>query len=310
MSDFDHKALISNLSSEDRNLLLEQTDRHGLRHFALHAGGTVLCGFLIAIGIPFWPSIMLIQGILICFLFTTLHETVHRTPFKTDALNIWIGRICGFLVFLEPEWFRFFHLAHHRFTHDPEKDPELASPKPDTTWQYLKYLSGIPDWTERVKTLFRNAMHVNQDNYVPRRGRVKVMKGARIYLTLYTAIAIVSLLLWSPILIYVWLLPILIGGPFLRAYLLAEHARCPNVSSMLENTRTTLTNRIVRFLAWNMPFHAEHHAYPSVPFHKLPEFHHHTRAHLLHQEAGYLQFNRTYLRDSFSGELSKVKIAK
>jgi fatty acid desaturase len=26
----------------------------------------------------------------------------------------------------------------------------------------------------------------------------------------------------------------------------------------------------VRFLTWNMPFHAEHHAWPSIPFHALP----------------------------------------
>ena len=24
------------------------------------------------------------------------------------------------------------------------------------------------------------------------------------------------------------------------------------------------------FLAWNMPYHAEHHAFPAVPFHNLP----------------------------------------
>ena len=39
---------------------------------------------------------------------------------------------------------------------------------------------------------------------------------------------------------------------------------------MLENSRTTYTNALVRFLAWNMPFHAEHHAWPSIPFHALP----------------------------------------
>jgi fatty acid desaturase len=40
---------------------------------------------------------------------------------------------------------------------------------------------------------------------------------------------------------------------------------------MLENSRTTYTNGLVRFLAWNMPFHAEHHAWPSIPFHLLPQ---------------------------------------
>ena len=41
----------------------------------------------------------------------------------------------------------------------------------------------------------------------------------------------------------------------------------------LTNTRTTLTNAAVRLLMWNMPFHAEHHLYPSIPFHRLPDAH-------------------------------------
>ncbi|MYF06606.1 MAG: fatty acid desaturase, partial [Rhodospirillaceae bacterium] len=35
----------------------------------------------------------------------------------------------------------------------------------------------------------------------------------------------------------------------------------------------TFTNRLVRFIAWNMPYHVEHHVYPAVPFHRLPAFH-------------------------------------
>ena len=39
----------------------------------------------------------------------------------------------------------------------------------------------------------------------------------------------------------------------------------------LTNTRTTLTNGLMRLLMWNMPFHTEHHLYPSIPFHRLPD---------------------------------------
>ena len=303
MSGFDHKVLISNLSAQERQTLLAQDDFHGLRHFGLHAGAISFVGALIAVGqnqisVILSFLLMLSQGILICFLFTTLHETVHRTSFKTNALNVWVGRICGFLVFLGPDWFRYFHFAHHRFTHDPENDPELASPKPETFWQYLKYMSGLPETKDRIVTLLRNAFWINEDAYVPARGRSKVMREARVQLALYGGIVVASLLLRSSILFYVWLLPIVLGAPFLRGYLLAEHARCPNVASMLENTRTTLTNRIIRFLAWNMPFHVEHHAYPAVPFHKLPAFHEHIRAHIVHLENGYVAFNKSYVAEA------------
>jgi fatty acid desaturase len=45
-----------------------------------------------------------------------------------------------------------------------------------------------------------------------------------------------------------------------------------------------------------MPYHAEHHAYPAVPFHKLPRFHEITRHHLRTTEQGYARFNRKFFR--------------
>jgi fatty acid desaturase len=68
-----------------------------------------------------------------------------------------------------------------------------------------------------------------------------------------------------------WVIPALLGQPFLRAYLMAEHGGCPLVANMLANSRTTYTNALVRFLAWNMPYHSAHHAVPTVPFHRLPD---------------------------------------
>ena len=67
------------------------------------------------------------------------------------------------------------------------------------------------------------------------------------------------------------MLPVLLGQPALRLYLLAEHGDCPRVANMFENTRTTFTTAMMRFLAWNMPYHVEHHVYPQVPFYRLPD---------------------------------------
>ena len=304
MQKVDHKTIIAGLTAEQRKSLLVRSDAAGLKHFAVYLTVMAFSTFLIIQDVPFLPVVMLAQGILIAFLFTLLHETVHKTPFASEALNVWAGRFCGFLVFVGPEWFRYFHLAHHRYTHDPVKDPELASPKPQTAWQYLKYLSGLPETSQRIRALFRNALVKNADEYVPAKGKAKVMREARIQLFLYGALIVASVAANSTLLIWIWVLPMLMGGPFLRGYLLAEHARCPHVASMLENTRTTFTNALVRFLAWNMPYHAEHHAYPSVPFHKLPEFHQIIREHIVHLQNGYGRFNHSYLKDGLSGKLA------
>jgi len=37
-----------------------------------------------------------------------------------------------------------------------------------------------------------------------------------------------------------------------------------------------------------MPYHAEHHAYPAVPFHALPQLHERVRGQIANLEPGYV----------------------
>ena len=68
------------------------------------------------------------------------------------------------------------------------------------------------------------------------------------------------------------------------------------IGNGLTNTRTTLTNAAVRLLMWNMPFHAEHHLYPSIPFHRLPDAHAAMRDKLCFVQHGYLRWNLGIMR--------------
>ena len=290
----DHRALIASLPASTRRDLCAQSDWPGAIRLGVHAGLVIGLGTAIGLGVPYWPALLLPQGILLVFLFTTLHEATHRTVFTRIAANTWVAGACAFVVILGPNHFRYFHLAHHRFTHDPERDPELAGAKPQGMRAYCVYLTGLADWAWRVKTLITNALDRNADAFVPPRGRARVRNEARVFLVGYA----VLLGLAGETLLWVWLIPLLIGGPFLRLYLLAEHSFCPHVANMLENTRTTFTNRLVRWLAWNMPYHAEHHAYPAVPFHRLPEFHALVRGALRETQNGYASFARHYPRKS------------
>lgn len=65
----------------------------------------------------------------------------------------------------------------------------------------------------------------------------------------------------------------------MRFILLAEHTECSFDDNPLTNTRTTLTWFPIKFMMWNMPFHAEHHLYPSLPFHALPQAHQELKEH-------------------------------
>jgi fatty acid desaturase len=290
----DHKIFLSRLDSPTRNALTERTNAPALTRLAIYWGLMLIFGLYIHTGLPIWWVMLIPQAILVAFNFTILHETVHSTPFKTELLNNVVGRIASFIMVIPMHWFRYFHLAHHRYTNDPENDPELNVPKPETIKQYLWHISGLPTWRGNIGKLIKNAVRDNNDPYVPVKGKTKIRLEARIMLALYAGI-FAFILDGHTWIIWCWLLPLFLGQPFLRLYLLAEHGRCPMVANMLENTRTTFTNRLVRFLAWNMPYHIEHHVYPSVPFHKLPVFHKLMAEHLISTSDGYIEFNKAYL---------------
>jgi fatty acid desaturase len=291
----DHRTIIAALTVKERDHLTAKSDLPGLLQLAGHWGAIILLGWLIAMRIPLWPLLMLPQGILIVFLFTLLHEAVHRTPFRTQWINEIVARVCSFIIVLPSDWFRYFHFAHHRFTQDPQNDPELASPKPESVRQYLVHLCGIPVWWSQIKTLVKNASGQCNDAFVPPKGRPKVRAEARLMMVGYAVVLVLSIYLQMSAPLYVWVLPAILGQPFLRLYLLAEHGRCPYVANMLENSRTTTTTWLVRKLAWNMPYHAEHHAYPGVPFYRLPEFHALIETHLKQTETGYIRFHAKYI---------------
>lgn len=289
----DHRAFIKGVPRETMTRLRRREDGPGLRHLAGHLGFITVTGIWIGFALPFWPVVLFLHGIALCFLFTLSHESTHRTPFETGWMNEWAGRLAGFPIILPFEWFRHFHLAHHRYTNIPGKDPELLEGgKPDNWVDFALYLSGLRYWSSMTRQVFRNAMGKTEAPYLPDAARPLVIREARIMLCLY-ALALLSLT-FSPAMIWLWIVPVLIGQPVLRLYLLAEHGRCSFVANMFENTRTTYTNRIVRFFAWNMPYHVEHHTLPLVPFHKLPELHDLMRGHHAQVSPSYRAFTAGY----------------
>lgn len=266
-----HKEALALISAGELARLRSLSDRPGILHLAGHLMILAATGFAVlhSAGI-LWLAASIAHGVVLIFLFTPLHETIHGTAFRSPWLNAAVSHIAGYLLLLPPRYFRYFHFAHHRFTQDPEFDPELETPKPRSWPQYLWYLSGIPFWKAAVLILLNHAQGRKIGPYVPAPAIPKLIREARLYLAAYAITFVLGLSLELSWILYLWVLPALLGQPFLRAYLLAEHAACPLVADMLANTRTTFCNAAVRFLAWNMPHHTAHHALPTVPFHQLP----------------------------------------
>jgi len=240
---------------------------------------------------------MILHGFPIVTMFAPMHECVHKTAFKTPWLNELVGWIAGALCCYNFTYYRRYHTWHHRYTQDCEKDPELESPKPTSVLGYAIQISGIPFWFNKPRELVRLALgRASQRPYITEQVNRHVAWSARWQLGLYLTVAIASLIAHSTFALWFWLVPALLAQPLLRALLIVEHTGCSLDANGLTNTRTTLASWPVRFLMWNMPYHAEHHLYPSIPFFRLPHAHAHLKASFIYIAPNYPAANYEVLR--------------
>ena len=272
-----------------------RSDRAGWIQTLAHAGALTATGAAVVLAPQWWLLLpaMAVHGVVLIALFAPLHETAHRTVFAGRRPNLVLAQICGFLLLIPPVWFRHFHMGHHRHTQDPVRDPELARPKPTSMRRYLWHLTGLPTWRSLLVTIARLVRGDTAGmDYLPDHARADAVADARRHLAGYAAVAAgaVVLQVWLPVLL--WLGPLVLAQPVLRAYLLAEHTGCATTPDLTRNTRTTLAGWLVRRLAWNMPYHAEHHLYPSVPFFRLPDLHRRIGPALGHVTPGYTAAHR------------------
>lgn len=252
--------------------LTTRSDRRGLLQLAGHLAVLAATGALVIWCRGGWAVVPAVaaHGIVLTFLFAPLHETIHRTAFRRRLLNDAVARAAGFLLVLPADYFRAFHFAHHRHTQDRRRDPELAAPPLAGGFGYLVHVSGLPYWRERIATTLRHALAGAAEPFLPDSQRPSIVREARLHVGGYLLVAAASLAAGSTLALWLWVIPALVGQPFLRLFLLAEHNGCPQVADMLANSRTTLTHPLLRALSWNMNLHTAHHAHPALPFHALP----------------------------------------
>lgn len=278
------------------NGLTEASDSAGLRRLAGHLALLAATGCLVAAALSaHWLMVlvaMVLHGVVLVFLFAPLHETIHRTAFRSTWLNDLVATVAGFLIALPPRGFRYFHFAHHRWTQDPERDPELATPKPATIADYTLVLTGWRYWAGQAQAIASQAAGARTPAYAPASARGMLQREALAYLIGYALVLAVSLYLGTAAALWFWVLPALLGQPFLRAFLLAEHTACPLTDDMLQNSRTTFTTRLAHWLTWEMSNHSAHHFHPQTPFHNLPELTARLRPHLSSTASGYAEAHR------------------
>lgn len=290
------------LSSEALKALNTRSTLRGLFQLFGHLAILGISGYLWgtnlghnwAIAIP----AVIVYGFGFAAMFAPMHECSHRTAFENNLLNDVVCWIAGLLSFYNGAFYRRYHKWHHRYTQLFDKDPELGDPLPQTLVDYLITMSGITWWWGKLKTHFRVALgQLDSYPYISEEARAGVILSVRSQLSAYAIAIAISVYAHQPWFVVYWLLPLAVGQPILRMILLSEHTGCTHDDNPFTNTRSTKTLFPLQFLMWNMPFHAEHHLYPSIPFHQLPAAHQQLREQFAFKDQGYVEVNYNFAKE-------------
>jgi fatty acid desaturase len=207
-------------------------------------------------------------GVLLNFLYAGQHELSHATVFATRKTNEIFGRLIGILMIFPRDYDQVMHFAHHTYTQSWEKDGELVR-EPYTLATYLLWMSGITYWRNRFFGVIRRARGIIIEPYIRKEEEAKIIRESRIHLALYLLIVLASVAMQSWVALSFWILPMITTKPIHQLQNTIEHLGLSHNDDILDNTRSTKTNALMRWLCWQMPYHTAHHVFPSVPFWKL-----------------------------------------
>lgn len=260
--------------------LMQRSDAPATRDTLLWLGGLALTGGL---GVASWGSwwcvpLFAAYGVLYGSSGDSRwHECGHGTAFRTAWKNDAVYQIASFMMMRNPTVWRWSHARHHTDTIIVGRDPEIVAMRPPRLIKILLNVFGLVDAPLAFALMLRHAggsLSAEETDYVPASERPKVYRIARIWLTIYGATALACVALGSILPAMLIGLPRLYGAWHHLWTGLTQHAGlAEDVLDHRLNARTVYINPLSRFVYWNMNYHVEHHMFPMVPYHRLPELH-------------------------------------
>lgn len=270
----------TNIPRKRMKELMQRSDGPATRDTALWLGLMVLFA---GIGIALWGSLWAIPFFLAYGVLygsggdSRWHECSHGTAFKTPWKNEVVYQIACFMMMRNPVTWKWSHSRHHTDTIIVGRDIEISVKRPPHPALIALSFIGVLDVYNAMKIMLLNAtgkMRAEDKDYVPESEWPKVYKVARIWTAIYAATIGTSLVLGS------WLPLVLIGLP--RIYgawhhvltgMIQHAGLAEDVLDHRLNSRTCYMNPVSQFIYWNMNYHLEHHMFPMVPYHMLPQLH-------------------------------------
>ncbi|MCY6381782.1 fatty acid desaturase family protein [Hoeflea prorocentri] len=260
--------------------LMRRSDGPAIRDTLIWFAALLLSG---AGGVYFWGTLWCVPFFLVYGVLygsssdSRWHESGHGTAFKTRWMNVALYYIASFMIFREPTIWMWSHTRHHTDTIIVGRDPEIAAPRPPDIKTLLLNLFALVSTWKTIRSLLRHAggsLSPDEETFVPQNERPKVYLIARIYIAIIALVVLACIATGSILPAMLIGLPTIYGGFMTVFFGLTQHAGlAEDVLDHRLNSRTIYMNPIFRFLYLNMNYHIEHHMFPMVPYHALPQLH-------------------------------------
>lgn len=243
---------------------------------------------------------LIMSGLAIVQIYLISHEALHGSASGNRKFNNFIGHFNGWLIALPFLVRRRYHMAHHTWTAHPVNDPEnksmiekfsVMTKKQERTLEFM--------WKHWIPMIAANHFLANwRAPFVARAqgdSSPKIMKEirfARLYLAGYVVVAVIAFAFGRLAELACFYLAMWLILFFMVELLnLPHHAEAPLLDKDAVRLQFWEQDTVShdcgsvpfwsRFIILNFNLHIVHHAFPSVPWYRLPQVHS-----LLHQQEG------------------------
>lgn len=227
--------------------------------------------WLFAIGwMPLWAAI-LIYGALTYMSYTPLHEAAHGNIHGGDERRQWINDLCGYLVAplitVQFSTHKVEHFTHHRYTNQPEKDPDYV-------------VSGMRHGPLAfvacaVKFLWMQNTFLFREYWATASTRERAIYWAEVAAAVGWRVAFVLAVARETDIALLFFGYVL--GAFFTAYWFAYRPHHPyEDAARYRNTSSLIMPRWMKPLEWfwlGQNLHSIHHLFPRVPFYRYHALH-------------------------------------
>ncbi|MCI0378532.1 MAG: fatty acid desaturase [Gemmataceae bacterium] len=243
---------IPSLKSLGNDLLVTTRRQRWLACLRPFAG---LAAFAIAANVGLWWLTPIIVFFIFVAVVTVTHDVVHGALGLTPRQSEWALFIFGAILLESGHAYRTSHLQHHRVFPGPD-DPE-GEPARMSLWKAMLYgpvfLPRLWWWA-----------------YTRQRGRPDQRRWLLIEAAWAVAMPLGGIILWQWTPAVILFVVLAIVGSWVYP-LLTVHLPHHNYGDHSLTQTSSLRGCVIPALFLELTYHLEHHLYPSVPSHHLPE---------------------------------------